>query len=1274
MNATTKPMRHALNLAVLFFILTMLGGCAGKSPYLLHPDDHASASTLEALRNQAARQPGYDTANRLAWATWYLTNDTTQARRLFDVAIGLDPNPLESLAGAGLAAFLQADISAAQAHFLALLERDARGPYGELAAVELRGISQISADFPAVAGERLAQVYDTPGLSSRTRQVVREILLPIAAESGNLEWLAQLEGQEGRWTRYAISGPFGDFGLLDFDTNYPPQTGEPLQVAYTHEGRAVASLPVDTERAPASFSDLSPYGGVYYATGYFRLENDTDLVLRLTSENLTQVLVNDHPVLTRDIRRAFPEGTAEAGIRLSAGWHKLQVKAGLERASGGFSLQILNDQGYPVALDQMPAQDGEHHAAYRAQAAPRPVPVPAMERVFFERAGRDPNFHNLFLAALVAGELNYYTPFKRYFAQALRINDRFAALHVIAALSLGSDPAQPGVLLDEFVRAAHTRAVELDETQAFARAMLLGQKLSRDQVREALDDLEILSRQSPGFYMWPMYRFSIYRSHGWIAEADEALAQSLALNPRNRALLEVALEYHRSLHRYGRVEDLVLRLSALDPRGLALADWKLEGGDLAYAQQAYEQAYAEGRDRNRHLRILADLYLRGGQTGKAVALIEEAASGPGRSALRLAPKLADLYLLDGRPEDSRRLLEDALEKEPHRFDLRRMLAFADARELLDSHVTDGLELVKRFEQAPFSPDDASVIVLDEYIRQYFPDGASISRVHTITRLQTKESLDEYGEVTRPVDAVLYQLRVIKPDGRVLVPDRISGKRSVTLPQLEIGDYVEIDYVMNNGLDPRIHGGRMDMGKFYFRMINLPVYLSNVVIIRPEGLAVNFQELNFDGLAPARETVADGQVTRHYRYEALTPIRTEPFMPMEDEVIPILYQTRPFGWQELQRFHRQRLATSRIVTPELQEFLDEQRLGLKGRDLVEHLFTVLADEIEGENVERDFITPASHVLLDRRGNRLLLLSTLLTAAGIPNDILLVRPQNTPDIEYMDANLNVFDEPLLRVQVPGETLYLTSELQTSVFNLPSPLLSGARALVLGDGDELFTRLPNFTLIGQNKEVHLMVTLERDGSATCDVVERAHNYYSGHMRRALKRIPADRIGQLFEMQVGRDFPGATLTEYEIRNVDDPQKPLELHYSFTVRHLARVQPGGLRLPLGFFKLNLTSNYIRTASREHDMLINHVNTGYNSVVVNLPPGMVLSRPPEPFVVDSPFGRYELSLEGSPKKLVFSRDYTIPIQRVSVSDFVDFYRFCAQVDQLERGEVLLVVE
>ena len=98
----------------------------------------------------------------------------------------------------------------------------------------------------------------------------------------------------------------------------------------------------------------------------------------------------------------------------------------------------------------------------------------------------------------------------------------------------------------------------------------------------------------------------------------------------------------------------------------------------------------------------------------------------------------------------------------------------------------------------------------------FADGGGVrSGCTPLTRVLDKKGVAKFGEAQIPADAQVLHLRTLKADGRALEPESIPEKEGISLPGLEPGDAVEVDYL--RGLGPRgpdLPG--YTLGSFFFR--------------------------------------------------------------------------------------------------------------------------------------------------------------------------------------------------------------------------------------------------------------------------------------------------------------------------------------------------------------------------------------------------------------------------------------------------------------------------
>ena len=85
-------------------------------------------------------------------------------------------------------------------------------------------------------------------------------------------------------------------------------------------------------------------------------------------------------------------------------------------------------------------------------------------------------------------------------------------------------------------------------------------------------------------------------------------------------------------------------------------------------------------------------------------------------------------------------------------------------------------------------------ILDRTVMRVFPTGARLTLTHNIIRVQNKDGIDKWGEVAIPESADVLLLRNVKADGTTRDPEEIAEKQSVSVPDLEPGDFVEFEYV------------------------------------------------------------------------------------------------------------------------------------------------------------------------------------------------------------------------------------------------------------------------------------------------------------------------------------------------------------------------------------------------------------------------------------------------------------------------------------------------
>src|SRR5438270_726495 len=236
----------------------------------------------------------------------------------------------------------------------------------------------------------------------------------------------------------------------------------------------------------------------------------------------------------------------------------------------------------------------------------------------------------------------------------------------------------------------------------------------------------------------------------------------------------------------------------------------------------------------------------------------------------------------------------ALRLAPGDLQLRQQIALDEGVRLLSWSDRDGATLAKGSKEAP--PGASAVRLLDSGAVQMFVDGGGVERVHTVARVFDKKGIAKFGEAQVPSDAQVVHLRTLKADGRVLEPESIPEKEGISLPGLEPGDAVEIDYL--RGISPR--GPDMpgySLGAFYFRDDETPMGESTYEVRAPAPPEIDAHNLSLSQDALQR----DGDSFR-FRHSArdVKPLPSEPHQVAESEVMPWVQLGTGAGQKDLMR--------------------------------------------------------------------------------------------------------------------------------------------------------------------------------------------------------------------------------------------------------------------------------------------------------------------------------------------------------------------------------------
>ena len=241
------------------------------------------------------------------------------------------------------------------------------------------------------------------------------------------------------------------------------------------------------------------------------------------------------------------------------------------------------------------------------------------------------------------------------------------------------------------------------------------------------------------------------------------------------------------------------------------------------------------------------------------------------------------------------------------------------------------------------------------------------------------------------------------------------------------------------------------------------------------------------------------------------------------------------------------------------------------------------------------TQAAHVLLQRRGDRLSLMTAALNVMGVKNWRVYVQPSILKTRNIDGDRLNLLTHTLLAADPAGagnpkDFIWMDGGSTFALSNEFSPILENGKGLLItppGTKKLSWVTVPEpAPALEQRRNSSMRVVMDNNGNATAVGKEEIFGYESRFYREKLRVNTPERQHKIFQQAINSVFKGAVLRELTLSNLEDANKPLIISYTFDVARVARRSPDGWELRRPFYAAMLGKRYIHTLSRSYPMFI----------------------------------------------------------------------------------------
>jgi tetratricopeptide (TPR) repeat protein len=1237
------------------------------------------------------------TTSAQALETW-MGGDEQSARAAVE-DIGPQSSIPDLFAGAEID-FWSGNVERAFERYLAMLEKEPGHALNRFAAARVYGLRNDIVRYEERLAPFLKQV--------RYRQVhpLGRVYLSLSAQSVQYDVWQRTRAPEpfsgdslGFPSRWMTTPMLSPWRLTDFDRTFAPETQESLAESYLSPYVA-EDAPVNYERSRpfvANGINLSPpfeSNGVHYLETFVTVEpaedgGARDFLVYASGAGALEVRI-DGELVTERREGSYGTNKRFRRVRLAPGEHRILVKMGFQSGyRDWFDLVLLADDAHPLAesgLDFREARQSDGDLAGIELLGEMKLPH-QLEPVLVEPGEvADADDISLYLTTLAG----YFDLQPEYFLPAwtelMERNEGFAAGYSIRGYQIQTMWEIPSRIRDARALSNIRSAHEYDpESLAHVERLvywLRQQGGDEQELEDFLDQARSMARaEGDGgelLSVGPLVSWADYLGDkGWNESAEDAWKRVLELNPTNcRAATELQSLYYNRNH--------YPALATITPQ-------------FEHCPRLEERLVFERDDRDdkrlAHLRAdaLRNPFSASTQIRYAEELVAHGNLDEARSVLRdardrmpwsqsLWSELANVALANDGKDAAIRVLNDALDENGRAGWLAWRTALLENDLPLESVMPDGLEAARQEaerrpvgedveadrDEADYVSDDAYYVV-DFAATKYLPDGSSVTLTHTVVRVMTKGAIDRFGERSLPGGAHVLLSRTIKQDGSTRTPERTPGKSTLSMPGLAEGDFVEFAYVEYNSA-PAISKTYTEGTRFYFRMGNISSVRSEFVLLGRLGEFIREND------APEAEPVEteDGDGVRFIRRDSPRP-RDEPHMVSWTEFLPWVQmyrlgvQTDPFEIER--RYQRESLVDATKMSRQLEEQIEAWRAdsepGTPGE--IRDLFY----DVSGWFTERsltDFSTDASHALIQRDGNPIVVLHTAFDSMGVDSDVYLAKSKVQHPKSFPVQEFRTYGVPLLRVTMPdGSDQWLVPDGPDAMFGMMSPMVQGQPAVCLSCEEKVVRTVPDEGFEPSGRDIEVDAKLSADGTLQGTSRLTFGGMRAAGLRGGLRRTTEESARRKYMDRIlSSQLPGATLLEYEILDEEDPGQPLTIVAEFERKNFARgTADGTLRIQTQLFAEPLASAYAELSTRTTPMMIKFHRDHSYRFSMQLPDGYSLASGAVAGETDSetPFGRYERELSQEGDELVMTSDLMVPIQRIGPEQYAEFQSWALAVEQ-----------
>ncbi len=1118
-------------------------------------------------------------------------------------------------------------------------------------ALETLGESGNNADAVAVAGWWLDNLDTIPE--------PMEILETIIAEPKDPELLFLLDQIEAKIFQTAprsclstveISGPHGQFDLLDLERNTVAADHELPEIGTRWSSPSeVFRLNIRTGTGIASPPEAIFDGGVYLMAWTFELPEKLDGYLVIESQGGINLEVDGKTISRLRFCGEVDPGTNWFTLNAEKGLHRIRATIGdLNKPS--IRLSLLDSSGR--AITTIPVNDVPAILAKSTLALCLPPAASKLENSLASLSDTETVCErDVLLAARLAHGRN--DPVRQLHwlmvARKAAPESTWTALaHAFYALTEATGSA-PEIDVQR-------GREEIQACQTIPISTLLEYNLSI--VEKRIEDMELLlaklvamANDDPRILrIW--VRNAIRRD--WIGEAEQGINTLKTMLPDSRSVTELRLGVLEALERWDERNELLRSLANDDDIGSRRVEQLVGSCFVDDALDALKRIQQRVDDPIIDLGIVrllleSDRY-------------EEAAFQADATEARWGPLLGlqqlRLLLSSGLNHEIEQPLRELLEFDPSDLQLQTLAWYRGEIPFYEPFRVKNVD----FGETPDEDKVDSLLILDQAVERVFADGSSLYYYHGVTKALTSEGARQASTLQQLPNAQLITVRVIKPDGKIVIPASLSPQNNVSLSDISEGDIVEEEYVSSIEAPSKIRRGHISPYIYRFADPERAFGLSEYIVLHEPEIDIDIDG-NFEGLE-REDFEIDGLNAIRWRAEHMAPVPREPLAPPTQELLPWVAHGFGLDWGYVGDVTRNRLLDVIRTSAELDEWSAPFFTESDPLLIISSLVEALCEKVEPGGASLELASTGAESFSRLKGNRLGILATVLVHNGWNVDLVLARPRLFAGTHLITPSMDAFPMPILRVDRNSEDIWIDITEERRGVNHINPILQASDALLLPlsqleKPSRIVTKLPVFANPDLEERVRVHAIVNSSGSARV-ILEMPLPGQRGEMTlQRLKSLPKDQEVQEYTRLAGTLLPSSHSVS---GSVERKNNTVTITLEMDVEKLCSIGPDFMECRDLIPVKPLAPSLASLPERRYPLILQIPVEEYLELELTAPPGWIYDRKPRRIEAEWGVVNEVLTTTGD---TVHSRlTLNMAAQTVEAKRYPEFARFCHAVDEL----------